>query len=276
VRDACVQQKISSPDKLVVLGAGSSNGIDAELFDLGEKSSDVATALRHELAIPANAPVIGFIGRFTRDKGIAELFEAFQQVLVERSDCFLMLVGEFEEGDPVPEEIREQLRKHPQVRIVPFVGYAAPYYSVMSVLAFPSHREGMPVVPLEAAAAAVPTVAFIATGNVDAVVHGVTGILVSREDIDAFSQGILRYINDEHTRRNHGQAAKERVLREFRPETVWRLIADEYARELANNGTRKSDSASPRDSTPLPNAHSQQNQRIANNDSRCILHIDRS
>ena len=58
--------------KLLVLGEGSSNGVDVERFSPGPG------AVRDKFAIPRDAPVVGFVGRLTRDKGLPELIEAFR------------------------------------------------------------------------------------------------------------------------------------------------------------------------------------------------------
>ena len=55
-------------------------------------------------------------------------------------------------------------------------------YAAMDVLTFPSYREGLPNVPLEAQLCGVPVVAYAATGTVDALLDGVTGELVDVGD----------------------------------------------------------------------------------------------
>jgi glycosyltransferase involved in cell wall biosynthesis len=222
----------TSQAKTCVLGEGSVNGLDADEFTPSPQASERAQALRAHLAIPNGAPVVGFVGRFTRDKGLPELLDAFDQVLVSFPDARLLLVGDFEDGDPVPECYAERLRSHPRVIMAGFVPDPSSYYPVMDVLAFPSHREGIGTVLLEAAAAQVPSVVFKATGSVDAVRDGVTGTVVPLGDVELFAHSLKSYLNDEHLRRQHGQAGRERVLRHFRPEVIWELLYEEYGRLL--------------------------------------------
>ena len=78
-----------------------SNGVDAQRFSPDDA---LGARLRVELKIPAGAPVIGFVGRLVRDKGIPELVEAYSQLT--STDVHLVLAGPYEPRDPVDETTR--------------------------------------------------------------------------------------------------------------------------------------------------------------------------
>ena len=222
LRSRCLDLRLARAEKVTVLGSGSSNGVDTARFAPGDAPASL-------VPFPPDIPVIGFVGRFTHDKGIADLLAAFARLRLEMPGLVLLLVGDHEEGDPVSPRVTRQLAECSEIHVIGFVQDTAPYYRRMSVLAFPSAREGLPNAPLEAAASAVPTVAYRATGTIDAVVDGRTGAIVEQGDVEALAEALLRYLEDPELAANHGREARERVLEEFRSEIVWQRWASFYA-----------------------------------------------
>jgi lipopolysaccharide/colanic/teichoic acid biosynthesis glycosyltransferase/glycosyltransferase involved in cell wall biosynthesis len=231
LRDRFVALGLGPAEKCFIPGSGSSNGVDAARF---ARDPAFAAEERERLGIPAEAPVVGFVGRLTADKGISELIDSFEALSTE--GVHLVLVGDFDATDPVPGGVRERITRNPRIHLTGMLADPARMYGLFDVLAFPSHREGFPNAPLEAASAGVPTVGARATGTVDAVVDGVTGTLVPPGDPVALAAAIDRYLLDPALRSAHGDAARKRVEAEFRPEVVWRAIAQELTRLLADRG----------------------------------------
>jgi lipopolysaccharide/colanic/teichoic acid biosynthesis glycosyltransferase/glycosyltransferase involved in cell wall biosynthesis len=231
LRQAYARAGLAATSATCVLGAGSSNGLALDRFRPRAETRGEARALRERLGIPDGSPVVGHVGRLTRDKGLTELLEAFDQVRGDRPDARLVLVGDYEEGDPVPQAQRERIAGDPAIH---HAGHTdpAPYYAVMDVLAFPSHREGFGNVALEAGACEVPVVGFRVTGVMDSVADGSAGALVAPRDSAALGRALLRYLGDPELRRAHGQAGRARVARDFDQPALWGRYVEEYERLL--------------------------------------------
>jgi glycosyltransferase involved in cell wall biosynthesis len=228
-RELALDERLCPPDKILVLGSGSCNGVDARgRFDPARFGAAERASLRASMNIPASAKVIGFVGRIVRDKGIGELALAWQLLATDSPDLHLVLLGSLEAEDPPPEAAVASLRSHRRVHFVPWVSDPAPYYAVMDVVVLPTYREGLPNVPLEAAAMRLPVVASRVTGCVDAIADGITGTLVPPGAPQPLAEAIARYLRDARLREQHGAAGRERVLREFVPEQLWERILTLY------------------------------------------------
>lgn len=221
VRQKAIELRLARPDKFFIIGSGNVKGVSVADFAPSPEVLQQVERLRQELRIEAGAAVVGFVGRLVRDKGIKELVDAYLLMRSRFPSLVLLLVGPFEEGDPVDSRTRELIEATSGIVTVGRVEDVVPYYHLMDVLAFPTHREGFGTVALEAAAAGKPVVTTDATGAVDSVVHGVTGFIGPVGDVEALASALGRLIEDPVLVQKMGQAGQERVLRDFRPETIW-------------------------------------------------------
>ena len=232
VRENALASRLTSPERTVVFGSGSSNGVDASRFATTPEVMKRAATLRNELGICPQTPVVGFVGRLTRDKGIPELTEAFLRLGSQFPDLRLLLLGLLEDEDPLPADTRRCLERHAHVILAGLVEDTAAYYALMDIFILPSHREGLPNAALEAQAAGIPVVAARTTGVVDAVVDGETGLLFPVGDATALAETAARLLRDKALARKLGRAGQERVKREFRQEQIWKALYQEYVRFL--------------------------------------------
>ena len=232
LRKRLLELKLTSAGKTTVLNKGSSKGVDPVKYRLTSEYLMVAQKFRRERRIPPDALILGFIGRLVKDKGIDELIQAFQRILTIKPNTYLILVGPDESGDPIDTSGLDWLRSHPRVYLAGHCTNVLPFYNLFDVLAFPSYREGFPNVVMEAAAMGVPTVGFRATGVVDAVVDGETGILVPMKDAEAMADAIKKYLDDPNLRIRHGLNARKRVVRDFQPPMLWEAYYREYCELL--------------------------------------------
>lgn len=230
VRRIAVELGLCPPGKIRVL-LGGGNGVDAVTRFVPRDAAARATE-RARLGIPADALVVGFVGRFVRDKGVIELARAWARLREAEPRVHLLVVGRTD-APGAPAEIVALLRADARVHVAGVVWETPPLYAAMDVLALPTYREGFPNVLVEAAAMALPVVATHIPGCDDAVQDGVTGTLVPPQDAGALAAALLRYLSDPALRARHGAAGRRRVLADFRREQIWEATASEYRALLA-------------------------------------------
>jgi glycosyltransferase involved in cell wall biosynthesis len=223
LRAEALALRLAPPAKLLVLGQGSSIGVDLKRFSPGP------SAVRETFGIPQHAPVVGFVGRLTRDKGLPELIRAFDQILLVEPSVHLLLVGWFDSAeDALDKELRTRILSHPQIHWTGFARDTAPFYRAMDLLVLPTWREGFPNAILEAAASGIPAVTTESTGARDSVVPEVTGLLIPPGYPDAIAEAVLKLLRDPERRLRMGRAARAWALEHYAEDRVLGLTADYY------------------------------------------------
>lgn len=235
LRDRAVGLKLVNAKKAVVLRLGSSNGIDVSRFVRTPRRSNRAAEIRRDLNL-GTARVIGYVGRFTPDKGIGELVAAFDALRRELADVSLLLIGSYEERSAIDHKLLARIKAGDGVVAIPFQADIAPYYLAMDVFVLPTHREGFPNTVLEAQVAERPVITTSATGAVDSIVDGETGMLVPVGDVGSLTLAIGTILANPAAAKRMGQAGRARVEREFRQELVWSELAELYRRLLQDRG----------------------------------------
>ena len=232
VREKAIACGLMDRERSVVFGAGSCNGVDASRFAPTPERIRRAAELRHHFRIPVQAPVVLFVGRLTRDKGIPELLQAFLQLDKRFPDLRLLLVGSFESGDPLPIDVRKCLEANDRVILAGAVKDPAPYYAMADILVLPSHREGLPTVILEGQAAGKPVIGASATGIVDLLVDGETGLLFPVGDASALAEAMALLLDDKDLASKLALAGQDQIKRNFQQQQIWESVRREYLQVL--------------------------------------------
>jgi glycosyltransferase involved in cell wall biosynthesis len=233
LRNQAIALGVAPQSKLRLLGSGSSNGVDVERFHPGPGS------LRDLLELPPEAHVVGFVGRLTRDKGVPELIDAFDEILAAKPNAHLLLVGWFDAAeDALGRALRSRIENHPRIHLTGYVADTAPYYRVMDVMVLPTWREGFPNVVLEAAATGIPVVTTLSTGSRDAVVPEVTGLLIPPGYPVAIRESVLQLLHNPARCVRMGQAARAWVLDHYVNDHVLGRTARYYKSLLDRNHSR--------------------------------------
>lgn len=146
------------------------NGVDLNVYKYDEENR---RKVRREFGIADEQLVIGHIGRFNQQKNHKFLIEVFSEVLKQKPNALLMLVGDGEKKN----DIKEQIKSLGIEESVIFTGIRSDVpalLSAMDVFVFPSFYEGMPNTVIEAQATGLPCV-IADTITEEA---GITGLLV--------------------------------------------------------------------------------------------------
>lgn len=228
LRHLAVQSRVCPEERIKVLHNGTANGIDSARFDPARFGPHDTSAVRQRLDIPETAPLLLFVGRLVKDKGIIELARAWGILRERYPDAVLVLAGKFGADDPVTEEIIAALASDPRVRMLGQVEDVSPLYAAATLLVHPSYREGFPYVPMEAASMGLPVVATRVTGCVDAVLDGVTGTIVPVRELTPLVQAVERYLESPVLASKHGAAGRERIKKYFRQKDLWEALYSEY------------------------------------------------
>jgi starch synthase len=210
------------------------NGIDTE-----EYTPDVGTHVLERLGLDAARPLVTFVGRITRQKGLVHLLDALRSV--DPAAQVLLCAGAPDTPE-IADEVRQRVARLASSRdTVVWVEEMLPRPDVVQLLSHttafvcPSIYEPFGLVNVEAMACGAPVVASSVGGIPEIVVHGVTGSLVEFEVSDdpygtpaepeayalALAAAINALVDDPATARAMGAAGRERVVTEF----SWPAIA---------------------------------------------------
>ena len=216
LRDEFISLGLAPASKAVVLGSGSSNGVEVRV-DPG------ITMSRAQLGLDDDVPVMGYVGRLTADKGLSTLTEAVRILHDGRTTIQVLLVGPEEPQGALQRALESAGLPASSVKWVGSVPDARPYLGVMDILCLPTRREGFPNVVLEAAVQDVPAVVSDVTGARDSVIDGRTGLLCAPGDGLALAKAVLSLIGDPVGLRAMGRHAREHVVSRYDREMVWEL-----------------------------------------------------
>lgn len=181
-------------------------GVDTELF-----GADPTVA---------REPIVLFVGRLAEKKGVTHLISAMRSVQARIPHAELVVIGEG--------SLRSQLERQVQEQAVRarFLGRQSPsevrgwmnrahLLCVPSVRAADGDAEGLPIVLVEAMAMGLPVVGSRSAGIPEAVVQGVTGLLVPSGDAGALAEGIETLLTDTAAWQRMSAAGVQHVRERF-------------------------------------------------------------
>ena len=197
-------------------------GIDVDHF-----SPQDSTELRKELKLE-NKRVIVSVGRLVHRKGQDHLIQALPEILKSIPDAHILMVGQ----GPYLSHLKKLVHNLNLAEHVSFIGriqYAQlpQYICAGDIFAMPSRSrffglevEGLGIVYLEASACGLPVIAGSSGGAPDAVVDGVTGIVVDGENDHDIAAAAIKMLQDLDGSKAMGLAGREWIIKNWRWE-IW-------------------------------------------------------
>jgi glycosyltransferase involved in cell wall biosynthesis len=216
------------PDCRVV---GICNGIDTKRF-VPEAASTVP-------AIRADARhVVAILGHISEVKGHPTFVEAAALVARQFPQSRFVAIG----GETIQQGLRARLEQRARdlglgdrVQFLGFRNDVAQILTAADVVVMPSHAEGFPLAVLEAMACAKPVVATPVGGVPEAVIDGVTGLLIPPGRPDALADAVTRLLNDPALRQQMGAAARQRIRDRFSVEVFAGAVQALYTEALQDS-----------------------------------------
>ena len=216
-RQFLIENHIVSRKKSKVLGAGSISGVNVLRFT---PSIETRNEIRKELNISDDKIVFCFMGRQNTDKGIFELFAAFDRLLDKNPNCILLLYGSDEEN------CMDHLMDYKNIRN----GINLIYYGITKqpnkylqgadVFCMPSYREGFGTSVIEASCLGLPVICTDIYGLQDTMIENETGLRCKAKDIDTLFIAMEQYADNRNLINLHGEKGRSRVLKYFSGEEI--------------------------------------------------------
>jgi glycosyltransferase involved in cell wall biosynthesis len=181
---------------------------------VASRSSRAGAELRRSLRIPDKARVVGAAGTVELRKGVDLFMDVARRVLAApRSvDARFLWVG----GSGTTLDLfRADIAKAGLSSKIFFVGErrdAPDCFNAFDVFALPSREDPYPLVMLESAALAKPTVCFLGNGGAPEFVEDDAGICVPPGGVEAFASAVEALLVDDARRRRYGARARQKAL----------------------------------------------------------------
>jgi phosphatidylinositol alpha-1,6-mannosyltransferase len=193
-------------------------------------------AARARLGLPANAPLLASVSRLVPRKGMDVLIEAANRLAPSYPDLVVAIGGDGRErprlerlatGSPVDVRVLGRVSDEDRAGLL---GAADVFVMACRSRWLGLEQEGFGIVFLEAAAAGVPQIAGASGGASEAVLDGVTGLVVDDpSDPGTVAEAARTLLADPTLRRRMGRAARTRVQESFDNDVLASRLADALA-----------------------------------------------
>lgn len=212
-RQYIIKNGVVSDKKSRVLGAGSISGVNNDRFT---PDDETRKKVREVLNLSDVKVVFTFMGRANKEKGIHELFKAFNNIASSHPEAYLLFFGSDEDG------CLNSLSNYNNIvdgKNFHFYGRTPTpgiHLQASDVFVMPSYREGFGSSVIEASCLGIPVICSDAYGVMDAMVEGETGLRCKVADVSSLQEAMDKMLNDAEMRKQMGENGRKRVLENFK------------------------------------------------------------
>lgn len=193
-------------------------------IELDDNAHAPSRVLIERFGLQARPFVFGAVARFSPEKNLGQLVEAFARIARAETRCVLLLVGDGPEADALKAQC-DALGLHGRVRFTGVMDDMQRVYPLIDCLVLPSLSEGMPLTVLEAMDHALPVIASD-VGEVGRLLAASDeGRLVPRQDLHALASAMADRLR---AGRATDTSAREYVRSRHSPEAMARRYRDLY------------------------------------------------
>ncbi|MDN7241615.1 glycosyltransferase family 4 protein [Planococcus sp. N028] len=228
LKQRVVELGIAPSNKVVIFGKGSSNGFKIERFQKSAELLKTVAQKKKEYDLTEQHIVLGFVGRMVKDKGIEEMVEAFIKLEKKYANLRLLIVGDYEEGDPVSDKVKQEIKTNSKIIHAGFQKDPVPFYYLMNIFVLLTKREGFSNVSVEAALTGLPVIASNATGAKDTIIDGETGFLVDITNNEDIAGKINLLVSNPELRSQMAANGKKWAEENFSNEQIWEEMNKYY------------------------------------------------
>jgi len=228
-----LENKFTRPEKVKVIAHGSSNGIDTNYFNPALFSENEKTELKRLLGISNKDFVFIFVGRLVSDKGLNELISTLNRLSHEVTHIKLLLIGNEEPKlDPLLPQTRKIIRENKNIISTGWVEDVRPYFAVSNALVFPSYREGLPNVVLQANAMGLPAIVTDINGSNEIINQKENGCIIPVKDPDKLYEAMKKFISDRDLIHQMKLKTRPNIVNRYEQKIVWQALLNEYQQLL--------------------------------------------
>ena len=203
-------------------------------------TQDPHEPFRSELSLPADGPMILYVGYLRREKGLFELLKAFKGVRDQQSDVTLVLCGAGEDEHAL-KELASELGLADAIR---FVGMVEPeevrdYMWASDLFVLPSYNEGMPNAVMEAMSCGLPVVCTSVGGLTAALSSSNGAKLVPAQQVEPLQSAMSEILTNDDLHVSMSRAARATAEEQFDVRRSARRILDYLSQIIAHAGGAK-------------------------------------